>query len=73
MKSNNRNKKLIIQEIINRIESKFHDSLVIWEGSGCPDEDYGDEIEVFTACMIHEKDYRKFTDFIWDIKKNLRR
>ncbi len=69
MKSRRIDRREFIQEVIRRIESNFPDSVVIWTGTGCPDEEY-DDTEEFEALWIRIEDYERFEDFVWDLEEN---
>ena len=63
-------KKELINQVIQKIESAFTDSIVLWSGTGCPDEDFA-ETEQFEALWITVEDYDRFEDFVWDLEKSL--
>ncbi len=58
-----------IKEIINRIEANFENSVVIWCGTGSPDEDF-DETEIFEALWIPYEEYARFEDFVDELEEN---
>ena len=69
MKSTKPNRKEFINTIVQRIEENFRDSVVLWRGTGVPDEDL-DDTEIFEALWIRAEDYDRFEDFVWDLEEN---
>lgn len=63
------NNKRFRDNVICRIESEFQDSIVFWDSSGCPDDEY-DDTESFNALWIPDVDYKRFTEFIWNLRDN---
>jgi len=55
------------KEIITRIEKAFPGSIVVWLGTGCPDDNFQDDTERFEAYMIPREDTRRFEDFVWQL------
>lgn len=58
------------ERIIREIEDNFKDSIVIWRGTGLPDDEY-DETERFEALWITDDDYERFLDFAWYLEKEI--
>jgi len=69
MKSNRISKRKFINEIIKRIESRFKDTIVIWRGTGIPDEIY-DDTEVFEALWVPLEDHELFRNFVWNLQES---
>ena len=63
------NKQEFIIEIINRIEARFDNSVVVWRGTGNPDEEF-DSTENFDALWITDDRYEEFENFVDDLEEN---
>ncbi|MCD6217241.1 hypothetical protein J7L05_05205 [bacterium] len=63
-------KEKLIAQVIQRIESEFTESIVVWTGTGCPDEDF-DYVDGFEAFWITDDNYERFEDFVWELEENL--
>jgi len=70
MNSNPKNRKKLLSEIIEAIETSFRGSIVVWTGTGCPDDEY-DDTEIMEAYMIKDKDYVRFEDFVWELEEKV--
>lgn len=62
-------RKEIIEKIKSLVEDAFSGSIVRRIGTGCPDDDYSDDTEVFEAYMIEDEDLELFKDFVWKMNK----
>ncbi len=60
-----------IEKIKSLIEHVFTGSIVRRTGTGCPDDDYSDDTEVFEAYMIEDEDLERFKDFVWKMNKEI--
>ena len=60
----------LINAVISRIEREFPDAVVIWTGTGCPDDDY-DETENFEALWIEKDRYAEFQDLVWQLEEEI--
>jgi len=58
------------KEVIRQIEENFADSIVLWSGTGLPDEE-DDDTEQFEALWITDDDYERFLDFEWKLESEL--
>jgi hypothetical protein len=65
MKSNRKNRELLIGQIIEHLESEFPGVIVAWRNTGTYGDDFKDDTEVFEAYMVGEEIYDDFTDFVW--------
>lgn len=61
----------MIEKIKSLIEHVFTGSIVRRTGTGCPDDDYSDNTEVFEAYMIEDEDLERFKDFVWKMNKEI--
>jgi hypothetical protein len=61
-----------IEQIAGRIEAAFPNSIVVWAGSGTPDEDFANtDTEVMEAYGIPEGQYERFEETVWSLQKTV--
>jgi len=70
MKSIKMKQKELINAVKQRIEQAFPDSVVIWTGTGCPDDE-NDDTENFEALWIEKARYAEFQDLVWKLEEEL--
>ena len=58
------------RKVIEAIEDNFKGSVVLWCGSGLPDDEY-DETEQFEALWITDEDYERFENFVSELEESL--
>jgi hypothetical protein len=67
----NKNRENLLKEVVSRIEAEFPGSLVVWTGTGSPDDDYQDDTEWFEAYMIQDNDLARFEEFTWQLNEEI--